>query len=109
LDERTERIIQKLNRYIVEHLDKDLSLAILADAVYLNPSYLSNLYKTSTGRNISDYITELRVDKAKALLAESQAKVQDVAVAVGFDTAGYFTRFFKKHVGVTPQEFRSRL
>jgi len=109
LDERTERIIQKLNRYIVEHLDKDLSLAILADAVYLNPSYLSNLYKTSTGRNISDYITELRVDKAKALLTESQAKVQDVAVAVGFDTAGYFTRFFKKHVGVTPQEFRSRL
>lgn len=108
-DERTERIIHKLNRYIVEHLDKDLSLAVLADAVYLNPSYLSNLYKTYTGRNISDYITELRVERAKALLAESQAKVQEVALAVGFDTAGYFTRFFKKHVGVTPQEFRSRL
>ncbi|AEI40401.1 response regulator transcription factor [Paenibacillus mucilaginosus] len=108
-DERTERMINKLNRYIVEHLDKDLSLAFLADVVYLNPSYLSNLYKTYTGRNISDYITELRVERAKALLAESQAKVQEVAVAVGFDTAGYFTRFFKKHVGVTPQEFRSRI
>lgn len=108
-DERTERIINKLNRYIVEHLDKDLSLALLADVVYLNPSYLSNLYKTYTGRNISDYITELRVERAKTLLADSQAKVQEVAVAVGFDTAGYFTRFFKKHVGVTPQEFRSRI
>ncbi|MEK5061432.1 AraC family transcriptional regulator [Paenibacillus sp. FSL H7-0326] len=108
-DERTERIINKLNRYIVEHLDKDLSLAYLADVVYLNTSYLSNLYKTYTGRNISDYITELRVERAKALLSQSQVKVQEVAVAVGFDTAGYFTRVFKKHVGVTPQEFRSRL
>ncbi|QJD85014.1 response regulator transcription factor [Cohnella herbarum] len=108
-DERTDRMIQKLNRYIAEHLDEDLSLTVLADAVYLNPSYLSNLYKISTGRNISDYITELRVDRAKSLLAESHAKVQEIAVAVGFDTAGYFTRFFKKHVGVTPQEFRSRL
>jgi two-component system response regulator YesN len=108
-DERTERMINKLNRYIVEHLDKDLSLAFLADVVYLNPSYLSNLYKTSTGRNISDYITELRVERAKTLLVESQAKVQEVALAVGFETAGYFSRFFKKHAGVTPQEFRSRL
>jgi two-component system response regulator YesN len=108
-DERTTRIIQKLNKYIAEHLNKDLSLAILADAVYLNPSYLSSLYKSSTGRNISDYITELRVERAKTLLAESHAKVQDIALAVGFDTAGYFTRFFKRHVGVTPQEFRSRL
>ncbi|SFB58383.1 two-component system, response regulator YesN [Cohnella sp. OV330] len=108
-DERTERIINKLNRYIVDHLDKDLSLAVLADAVYLNPSYLSNLYKTCTGRNISDYITENRIDKSKSLLSESQAKVQDIAAAVGFDTAGYFSRFFKKHVGVTPQEYRSRL
>ncbi|WP_337102477.1 response regulator transcription factor [Paenibacillus sp. YIM B09110] len=108
-DERTTRIIQKLNKYIAEHLNKDLSLAILGDAVYLNPSYLSNLYKTSTGRNISDYITELRVERAKKLLVESHAKVQDIALAVGFDTAGYFTRFFKRHVGVTPQEFRSRL
>ncbi|MFD2329342.1 response regulator [Cohnella sp. GCM10020058] len=108
-DERTERIIGKLNRYIAEHLNKDLSLALLADVVYLNPSYLSNLYKTYTGRNISDYITELRVERAKGLLSESQAKVQEIALAVGFDTAGYFTRFFKKHVGVTPQEYRSRL
>lgn len=108
-DERTTRIIQKLNKYIAEHLNKDLSLAILADAVYLNPSYLSNLYKTFTGSNISDYITELRVERAKRLLTESHAKVQEIALEVGFDTAGYFSRFFKKHVGVTPQEFRSRL
>ncbi|MFB5678879.1 response regulator [Paenibacillus terreus] len=108
-DERTDRIIRKLNRYITEHLNEDLSLAVLADAVYLNASYLSNLYKICTGRNISDYIAELRIERAKTLLAESNAKVQDIAVAVGFGTAGYFTRFFKKHVGVTPQEFRSRL
>jgi len=108
-DDRTERIITKLNHYIEEQLHTDLSLTVLADAVYLNPSYLSNLYKTYTGRNISEYITELRVERAKELLSTSQDKVQDIAVAVGFETAAYFTRFFKKHVGVTPQEYRSRL
>jgi len=108
-NDRTDRIIHKLNRYIEDNLNADLSLTVLADAVYLNPSYLSNLYKTYTGRNISEYITELRVERAKSMLANSQAKVQEIGMAIGFDAAGYFTRFFKKHVGVTPQEFRSRL
>jgi two-component system response regulator YesN len=107
LVERTHGIIHKINHYILEHLDGDLSLVSLAEVVYLNPSYLSILYKKSSGKNLSEYIAELRVEKSKELLARSSLKIHEIALAVGFGTAGYFTRFFKKHVGVTPQDYRS--
>ncbi|WP_462409409.1 response regulator transcription factor [Neobacillus sp. Marseille-QA0830] len=106
-DERTHRVIHKLNKYIRENLSMDLSLDTLANLVYMNPSYLSTLYKQYTGKNISDYITDLRVGKAKELLLHSSLKIHEIGEKVGFSTAGYFTRFFKKHVGVTPQEYRN--
>ncbi|HZG56803.1 response regulator transcription factor [Paenibacillus sp.] len=105
-DERTHRVIGKLNQYIREHLSEDLSLDTLADLVYMNASYLSNLYKQYTGRNISDTITELRIEKAKELLLHTPYKIHEIAERMGFGTAAYFTRYFKRHVGVTPQEFR---
>jgi len=105
-DERTHRVIVKLNQYIRDHLSEDLSLDTLADLVYMNASYLSNLYKQYTGKNISDTITELRVEKAKELLLHTPYKIHEVAERMGFATAAYFTRYFKRHVGVTPQEFR---
>ncbi|MFS0778214.1 response regulator [Neobacillus sp. 3P2-tot-E-2] len=106
-DEKTHHVIKKLNKYIPENLSTDLSLNTLANLVYMNPSYLSTLYKQYTGKNISDYITELRVEKAKGLLQNSSFKIHEIAEEVGFSTSGYFTRFFKKHVGVTPQEYRN--
>jgi two-component system, response regulator YesN len=105
-DDRTMRLIERLHDYIYAHLADDLSLDSLADKVYLNASYLSSLYKQVTGRNLSDYITGLRLERARELLAQPQLKVHEIAEACGYGTAGYFTRFFKKHQGMTPQEYR---
>jgi two-component system response regulator YesN len=105
-DERTNRIIVRLNQYIKDHLSSDLSLDTLADLVHMNSSYLSNLYKQSTGKNISDYIIELRIEKAKDMLRNSSYKIHEIADLMGFGAAPYFTRYFKRHVGITPQEYR---
>jgi two-component system response regulator YesN len=105
--QRTHHVIRKLNKYVHENLSRDLSLDTLANLVYMNPSYLSTLYKQFTGKNISDYITELRVAKAKDMLLQSSLKIHEIGEEVGFSNSGYFTRFFKKHVGVTPQEYRN--
>ncbi|NOU62826.1 response regulator [Paenibacillus sp. LMG 31461] len=105
-DDRTKRLIQDLHDYIQLHLTEDLSLDTLADKVFLNASYLSSLYKQVTGRNISDYITGLRLDLARDLLAQPHMKVHEIAEACGYSMAGYFTRLFKKHHGMTPQEYR---
>ncbi|MDI4647449.1 response regulator transcription factor [Cohnella hashimotonis] len=109
LVERTNGVIHKLNQHIRDHLDGDLSLNTLADLVYLNSSYLSALYKQNTGRNLSDVIADTRVATAKELLAIPKWKIHEIALRIGFGTAGYFTRFFKKHTGVTPSEYRAEL
>ncbi|NBD24084.1 response regulator [Paenibacillus glycinis] len=106
--ERTRQLIAKLQHYIRANLGGDLSLTRLSEVVFLNPAYLSVLYKQQTGGNLSEYIAEARLDKAKELLATTPCKIHEVADQVGFETAGYFNRFFKKRLHVTPQEFRAR-
>ncbi|REE86411.1 two-component system response regulator YesN [Paenibacillus taihuensis] len=106
--ERTHQLICKLHQFIRGNLGGDLSLTRLSEVVYLNPAYLSVLYKQQTGRNLSDYIAELRLDKAKELLLATPFKIHEIADKVGFETSGYFTRFFKKRLQMTPQEYRAK-
>ncbi len=107
-EERTDRIVERVNRHIRERVGGDLSLTALAELVYLNPAYLSVLYKQTTGQNLSDYIVGVRLEKAKELLQHSHLKIHELAAAVGFENAGYFTRFFRKHTGLGPQEYREQ-
>ncbi|RAP74583.1 response regulator [Paenibacillus montanisoli] len=106
--ERTHQIITKLQQYIRGNLGGDLSLTSLSEIVYLNPAYLSVLYKQQTGTNLSEYIAELRLEKAKELLTDTPLKIHEIADRVGFETSGYFIRFFKKRIQLTPQEYRVR-
>ena len=104
-----KREIALVIKYIEQNLDKDLSLIMLADVVYLNPSYLSHLFKTQMDRTISEYIKEARLNKCKKMLADPKYHIHQIARAVGYDNASYFTRFFKKMTGMTPQAYRQKL
>lgn len=104
---RSDNIISFLQDYIICHLGDDLSLVKLSEQVYLNPSYLSRIYKQETGANLSDFIEAARADKAKELLKGDKLKINEIAALVGYDTATSFTRFFRKATGISPQEFRS--
>ncbi|GBF77443.1 DNA-binding response regulator [Paenibacillus sp. 598K] len=107
-EENTHSIIGQLKKYIADHLDQDVSLSRLSDIVYLNPSYLSRLFKQQTGIGVLDYTKEMKILKAQDLLSHSALKIHEVASRVGFDSANYFGRFFKKETGMTPQEYRDR-
>jgi len=107
--DRAAKMIDRLCGYILDHLDEDLSLVRLAELHYFNPSYLSRLFKQEKGMNLSDYIEQCRIAKAKELLLDRDLKVREVAAAVGYDAAHSFTRFFKKTTGVSPQEYRDQL
>ncbi len=107
-DRSFDDVVQLLNKYIEQHLADDLSLIHLAEITHFNPQYLSRLYKQITGIGISDRIFELRMAEAKRLLDNTNKKVQEIAILVGFQSAPYFTRFFKKHTGLTPQEYRNK-
>ncbi|MCZ8521305.1 MULTISPECIES: response regulator transcription factor [Paenibacillus] len=107
--DRTTHIIDRICGFIAGHLHEDLSLVRLAEIHFFNPSYLSRLFKQETGVNLSDYIEQCRIRRAKELLGDGEHKIREVAVSVGYEAAHSFTRFFKKATGMTPQEYREAL
>lgn len=105
-DGEERQIIRKVKDIIASRLDQDISLQYLADQVHLNHRYLSALFKTESGQNLSDYVTTCRMDKAKHLLRTTQLKIQDIARSCGYPNSKYFMSVFKQVVGSTPSEYR---
>lgn len=101
-------LVEQVNRFIARHLSEDVSLQAIADHVFLHPVYVSKIYKLETGRNVSDYVYELRMDKAARLLLESQDKIYEIAASLGYQRAHSFINVFKKRYGLTPQEYRDK-
>lgn len=100
-------IIQKVQDYAVRHLDT-ASLQSIADHVYLNPSYLSKVYKLETGEGISEYLSRMKMETAAHMLRSSGDKIYEIAARVGYQKTSYFIKVFKDRYGITPQEFRDR-
>ncbi|MFC0470738.1 response regulator [Halalkalibacter kiskunsagensis] len=107
--DRASCVVDRICHYIETHLSEDLSLVRLAEIHYFNPSYLSYFFKQECGLNLSEYIDKCRIRKAKELLTDGELKVREVGVAVGYNAAHSFTRFFKKVTGMTPKEYRDKL
>jgi two-component system, response regulator YesN len=94
--------------YIHEHYaDEQLSLQQVCKHIYLSMSYFSALFKPYTGETFVEYVTRYRLDKAKELLASSQLKTYELAAQVGYNDPQYFSVIFKRHIGMTPKEFRA--
>ena len=102
-------VVQKIQQYIADHYsEKDLSVKVLADLVYLTPTYLSNLFKKSTGYTIGQYLLDIRIEAAKQLLRDPEYKLYQVATMVGYEDSNYFTKIFKKRTDMTPSEYRKK-
>ncbi len=101
-------VIAGIQQYIQDHLDHDLSLNALSARFNLTPNYLSRYFKENTGRNLHDYISELRLGTAKQLLLNSNARINEIASRVGYDSAHTFIRAFRRRFGATPAEYRGR-
>ena len=94
--------------YMKIHLDKPLTRDEVANQVYLSPSYFGQLFKRTVGMGYSEYLTELRIRQAKKILRQNLS-VREVAAAVGFQDAKYFSEIFVKRTGYVPSEYRRAL
>jgi two-component system, response regulator YesN len=103
------RVFAFIKSYTEQNLDKELSLTRLADELHFNPSYLSRLFKHVTGKSVSEYIAEIKINKARELLSKSNMKINEIAGSLGFESSSYFTRFFKKYTDLGPQEYRDSI
>jgi two-component system, response regulator YesN len=105
-----EESIDRVKQYVLQNIaDKNLSLSRIAAFTFYNPSYLSRFFKQETGSNLSDYINEVRLNRALELLRNRDVRINEITNRIGFESPSYFTMFFKKRMGVTPNEYRSSL
>ena len=103
---RETRPISDAKRYIQQHYQEALRLEDVSSAVGFNTTYFSTLFKKETGQNFVDYLTELRINKAKELLSGDDLSVQDVAEMVGYQDLKYFSKLFKRITGVSPSDYK---
>jgi AraC-like DNA-binding protein len=99
--------LQRVMRYVREHLGEPMSLDDAAAAAMLSPNYLAHLLKKQTQRTFTELVTERRLERAKELLLTSNARIGDIARQCGFGDAVYFSRRFRLRHGLTPRQFRS--
>lgn len=98
--------LEAIRKYIADNLSEDLSLSALADYIHISPAYLSRTFKEVIGINLTDYVTNLRMEHAKEMLGNSLMDIQDIARKVGYFTPHYFSRKFKEHYGYSPSDYR---
>lgn len=99
-------LVQKVINHINLNLDSQLSLKPLAEMCFISPSYLSNLFKQETGSTLTDYINTQRVQRAAYFLQTTASSISTIAESVGILDVNYFTKIFKKIMGVTPTQYR---
>lgn len=92
--------------YVQEHMYEPIQANDIADFMGNNLSYLCRVFKKDTGKTLSDYINEVKLEEAKRMLSSTQKSIVEIAVLLGYSSQAYFTTLFKKHINMTPAEFR---
>lgn len=105
-EEQTSGLISKAKAYIEKNYNKDISLDEVSRSVDISPYYFSKLFKEETGENFIEYLTNIRIEKAKKLLLYSDMSIKNICIDTGYSDPNYFSRIFKKQVGLTPTEYR---
>ncbi len=100
-------VIRKAKEFVDANFGKDISLEDVAEHVFLNPTYFSRYFKQYSGENFTAYLFKKRISYAKTLLNEHHT-IEEIAKKCGYSSTKYFTQSFKKHVGMTPKEYRMK-
>lgn len=104
---RRKSLTEQTKDYVEAHLGERLQNDQIAQALFLNVDHLNRIFKKETGMTLSEYISVKRIDRAKLLLLTTRMPVSEVAMSVGFQSFSYFSKIFKKRVGVEPSKFRA--
>ena len=101
-------VIEEIREYITKNFDKEISLKDISERFFINPSYFSQAFKKKTGETYQNYVTNLRIARAKKLLEETDLKVYEVSEMVGYPDTKHFSRVFEKVAGMKPTEYKKR-
>ncbi|WP_336776198.1 response regulator transcription factor [Paenibacillus sp. MMO-58] len=102
-------VFSQIKGFIEKNIDQELSLQMVADHFFYNPSYLSRLFKTKLNQNYLSFVTEIRIDYAKKLLRDPNRLVTDVCAMCGYKSYKHFVKMFRLVAGTTPTDYRRQL
>ncbi len=105
-EELRDRILAYIND---KFMDNNICLTAIAEEIEITPNYLSTFFKEQVGKNIAEYINELRINEAKRLLLQSYFSVSAIAEVIGYTNSSIFIRAFKKYEGITPGQYRESI
>ena len=107
LRKKQQKPVLEAKTYMDAAYGKDITLEQVAERVCLSPAYFSKVFKQETGQGFAEYLTEIRIAAAKRYLAETRESVKNIAALVGYQDEKYFSKVFKKTVGIKPTVYRS--
>ncbi|MDF2594263.1 MAG: hypothetical protein K0R69_604 [Clostridia bacterium] len=99
------KLVTETKKYIEDHYNEDISLEELAKEICVSPNYLSRLFRDKTGENYIEYLTNIRINKAKELMLSTEMSVKEISYNIGYNDPNYFSRLFKKIEKVSPSEY----
>ena len=102
-------LIRKAIEYIRFHLEQELNLEVISEAIHSSTFELSRKFKKETGQSLTDYINKLRINEALNMMENHNLSITDIAYMTGFNDVNYFTKVFKKYKGMTPSSYRKQL
>lgn len=105
---KNHQIINKIKEYIRNNCCQNLTLEAIADSVYLSPYYTSRIFKEEQGITIMDYLTKVRIEEAKKYLRNPKYNIDEISEKLGYSDPSYFSKVFKRHVGLSPSQFRQK-
>ena len=105
---KLKEVIQAAINYIDTNYERDISLKDISKYVFLSPSYFAKAFKDVTGKSPINFLIQVRLNRAKELLSETQQKVYEIAIGVGFSNQQRFNEIFKKYTGITPLQYRKQ-
>jgi two-component system response regulator YesN len=109
-DSRYSSLINSARSYIYDHYsDDDISLNQVAASVNISPNHFSSVFKKETGETFIEFLTRVRMDKAKELLETTDLKAQEIGYKIGYRDPHYFSYIFKKTQNITPRQYRDKV
>lgn len=105
--DRERNVELEVKKYIQEHMVDNITVTSIAEELHFNPQYLMRAFKSKTDMSIVEYITKARLDTARKILRDTQLPIKTVANMVGYGDYAYFTRVFRKELGMSPSQYRS--
>lgn len=98
--------VEKAKQFIANHLAEDLTLSEVAKVVNLSAQYFCNQFRQCTGMTFVDYVSRIRVEKARQLLGRPDLRISEIGFQAGFQSISQFNRVFRRHTGTSPTEYR---